>query len=1242
MVGSGFSRNAEIKPPRAGTPPDWSGVAHALHAKLKLTPANSAGSSVDGSAQDALSTAQNFNDEFGRVELHRFLRDQIRDDDMEPGDLHRRLLALPWADVFTTNWDTLLERTRDLTVSPTYEVVRAVDELPLASRPRIVKLHGSLPAHFPLIATAQDYEEYPQKFAPFVNTARQAFMETLFLLLGFSGDDPNFLRWSEWVQKELGPSAPKIYLAGWLDLNHDDRQALHDRGVVPIDLARHPKHEQWRRQQMEHQFAMEWLLTTLELGQPYPPEEWPKALAQPNSTAPPHVEPVDRSIWRAPWVPLKLPSDKDCELPGETVETLVATWVHNRALCPGWLALPEYLRSELRDPGIHEISGDLLDASKEDRILRGIALHSLTDRLRIVREVVWRREFRLEPLGAELALAAKKTIEQVALCCDDSQLRVLDHHAALTIVLALVTHARFGFDRSEFDEAMNVATDFAQHDRSALHHLQYERCLWALYDSDIDSLVEALDTWQVDAGDPYWAVRKASLMFEAGHGNEQVLPLLRSAIAALRRSRGYSLDISVLSRESWAAYLARRLEKQSWGDADGSDPHRARARDLARFNCDPPSEIRALLNAIQWRTEPEKGPGFELGEGPRPRGLIEFEQKGPSPEWYRARTAYRIVRLAELAGLPSLSDRWPPTKIMLEHASEALHSDGQFEFALRLMLRVASDDHDELIRKLLSRPNLAVMPESAVDSIADRCEHTVDYFTQHGLHYRGARGTVSPRERVRVAMEMLARLSLRLKPNRAAEVLRKGLSIYGNPLFYSNDLFRQPIRHLLSWSWEALPDHTKMDLTLEILSAPIVGVDGFAPNPYGFIEPGTLIDHDIQSIPARNEQNNKKWSATVSFLVRALACGEEARTRAMVRIVEIALAGRLTPAEETKLAAAIWASDNSDHEGLPGESVLSHWMYLRLPEPEPGCAETWFRAKWMSAVELSELDDETLDNMLFHISDAMEQSRQYNFLFKLSSSDWEYLTSALSQWAATPPPRIVFPALQQERIQLMHNGIRGAARLLARVDVPETVAERLYSKHRQFADSNVPAMLLLVGLVRSLKTREAEIHTALRKGFSSADSPLVSDAALAMQFWLYSAGQSMAPRPPSDLIREIGVIISTRRIDALADALSVAEWVFAHGQRDDQEELRQLAAEGLGSLIDHLDYGREFPKDADVPLLRWRCVSLASAMSKRGCNDSAVTDWLAEAQKDPLPEVRHKVSEIVVKREPQVCDSGHA
>ena len=50
----------------------------------------------------------------------------------------------------------------------------------MSRQPRIVKLHGSFPADFPLIVTEEDYRTYPKTFAPFVNTVQQAMMETVF------------------------------------------------------------------------------------------------------------------------------------------------------------------------------------------------------------------------------------------------------------------------------------------------------------------------------------------------------------------------------------------------------------------------------------------------------------------------------------------------------------------------------------------------------------------------------------------------------------------------------------------------------------------------------------------------------------------------------------------------------------------------------------------------------------------------------------------------------------------------------------------------------------------------------------------------------------------------------------------------------------------------------------------------------------------------------------------------------
>ena len=116
------------------------------------------------------------------------------------------------------------------------------------------------------------------KFAPFVNTVQQAMMENLVLLIGFSGDDPNFLHWSGWVRDNLGASAPKIYLAGWLELTACtaaacSKAATSCRSISPDirkldEWSKHPRH-------VRHANATEWILRSLKYGQPYDIYNWP-------------------------------------------------------------------------------------------------------------------------------------------------------------------------------------------------------------------------------------------------------------------------------------------------------------------------------------------------------------------------------------------------------------------------------------------------------------------------------------------------------------------------------------------------------------------------------------------------------------------------------------------------------------------------------------------------------------------------------------------------------------------------------------------------------------------------------------------------------------------------------------------------------------------------------------------------------------------------------------------------------
>ena len=281
-------------------------------------------------ATNNVQIAQEYEAAFGRTALHDALRQAVPDAEHTPGSAHRRLLSLPWRDIFTTNWDTLLERAESQVNEQHYSAVTSAEEIPMARRPRIVKLHGSFPAQFPLIVTEEDYRTYPTKFAPFVNTVQQSMMETVFLLIGFSGDDPNFLNWSGWVRDNLGTSAPKIYLAGWLGLSPHRRRMMENHNVVPIDLAQHERGRDWP-ENLRHARATEWLLRSLELGRPYNITSWPSTPEDRRDQFPDHLQPIELAKRREPEAEHD-PGNVEGPPSADAIRETTRVWRHNRLI----------------------------------------------------------------------------------------------------------------------------------------------------------------------------------------------------------------------------------------------------------------------------------------------------------------------------------------------------------------------------------------------------------------------------------------------------------------------------------------------------------------------------------------------------------------------------------------------------------------------------------------------------------------------------------------------------------------------------------------------------------------------------------------------------------------------------------------------------------------------------------------------------------------------------------------------
>lgn len=200
MVGSGFSRNAERSSLSALAFPLWDELSESmfdsLYPKGSIRKEDLDIMRIKAiSGVGTLKLASEYETVFKRRALEDLLIESISDSSYLPGKLHKLLLSLPWSDVFTTNYDTLLEKALPSVYDRKYDLILSASDIPGGMKPRIVKLHGSFPSHRPFIITEEDYRTYPTKFASFVNMVQQSLMENAFCLIGFSGEDPNFLYW---------------------------------------------------------------------------------------------------------------------------------------------------------------------------------------------------------------------------------------------------------------------------------------------------------------------------------------------------------------------------------------------------------------------------------------------------------------------------------------------------------------------------------------------------------------------------------------------------------------------------------------------------------------------------------------------------------------------------------------------------------------------------------------------------------------------------------------------------------------------------------------------------------------------------------------------------------------------------------------------------------------------------------------------------------------------------------------
>lgn len=1182
MVGAGFSKLARRVSADVPEPPLWSDFSREMTKSLYP--------SVDPRSvpQDPLRLAQEYFAVHGGSGVDALIRRLIRDSDWQPSDAHERLVALPWANILTTNWDTLLERAAIRSVTSSYDIVRSVEDIPHTVAPRIVKLHGSLPSNTPFIFTEENYRTYPRDFAPFVNLAQHAMMESVCCLIGFSGADPNFLQWSGWVRDNLGRNAPTIYLVGALNISSSQRRMLEARNVYPVDLS--PLVETADRNQ-QYSDAIRLFLELLKKSEPKAAHKWP------------HVDSLDPALKSFQQLDDKADATRESQITREALPALSAL----RAAYPGWVVASAGVRSSVE----HAILPWKAIAS------RAFTEISRKEQHRLIYELAWLHSIALLPPSYQLRRWMIELLEgEVEFELPASEVDQL--------AFWLLQDARQQLDFPQYGKWLDYLEKRTSKSQELSTAILHERCLLARDLLRYDELEELAD--RVEGDDPMWKVRRAALLSELG-AVEKARRALQEAVQdlRLRRSSG-ARSIWLDSRFAWLSLLASSIRPHHLRgnhvaevEAEFLEDDKWQAR-YAQIKSDPWAELRSTIDQLRTRIEHLK----ELK--PAARSLFDAGHYLPSQ---RTRTIGRAIdadvsivgrRIVDGAGVPNALDHigFPARTIRTQCAELETTRE---PMALLRAISVLADHKDSLLEKVLNRISVAQLTEACAETVSDALFKAIK-FSRSKLRSAGPESSMFWTERVRTLLEIASRISVRLSASTAKLWFEFAMEFAESPECSQWWLF-EVLGHLIARSLEPLEAKERGALTLGLFKFPLAserrvfGPDREWPEPSKFLERMEIDRSD----------NEEAWSIRIQQLIVAVRQAEEnSRTSAALRLLALRERKALTDAETMQLSASLWAR-TSEQTSLPADVNLLPHVFIQLDASRAPTVEAAVRSKWF-APTMDKFNREAVEVLLGLTSVFRRSARPLT----LAEAEAIALVAAIVRqtvnWSSErreDDPFDLHPTndryLKKQSGLLIADGAlpaissgNGSAEL-------ETLLTAIESKDAAHLTPSLPE------LARVSPHLKARAMSALQRAIKSSDETLIRGGYEGVLRWIDRVDRPEMPAFPDWLAHSIAVHISLRRRPGLYEALLCGLRLLEKVRLEASDV--DLVVEGLSFLSTETNYDR-FAGDDNaaraITLERQLCVRIARLLMANGRQDEALQQWVTIAKSDPLPEVRLAVA----------------
>jgi hypothetical protein len=1038
-----------------------------------------------------------------------------------------------------------------------------------------------LPSNPPFIFSEEDYRTFPRKFAPFVNLVQQILMENELCLLGFSGDDPNFLQWSGWIRDQLGDSARRIYLVGALNLSPAHREYLEARKVTPVDLSPIVVGVD---DQDRHAVASRLFLDFLHDAKPKPPYRW---LSRTPSVRSQQI--FGMAFGNTPTADLTA-----------VFNNVLASWREERDAFPGWLVCPCGDRTRLRS-----------DFGNIENVLRRLypQLRS-SERATAIYEILWRLHRALLPPSEWLAAESASVVDDLS--------SPLTKPQRLEIAMNLLRSAREAQSRSQFERWVAFLRANGGSNEDVLAGVAYEESLWARDHLDYSAL-EKLASGIV-GDDPIWMTRRAALFFELGEF-ERAGGLITDALQEVRER--YLRDrksIWNISRLGWTLFLARGVKFASRGRQEDEDPLVTSSdwpEYFTRNKCLPWDEMTELDLAIssEYRRMAEdaqsESPRFDPGTYSR---TIRFSDS-------RGAALNDIARMADTIGLPIVAGS---VDILRSRFARAIESSGrQDELSLLCTLRVLKAPSDKLMESAFGRVQVARTAISTVQKLIDLLWKAIDFgrarFPSLSSYPRPGFEEYWV-ERVRVLLEVLSRLVIRLDPAQALASFRKAVSLAHAPEWQFFSLF-EPLGNLLNRSLLAIPPDRRPELLLDILNLPLPderGLTGPAQGPLD--EWPELLAHPATRIQLGN-LDQPSFAARVNTLITRVRTGDPlSRGRAVIRLSYLQAVGALIPEQGISFGEAVWSKRDSD-SGLPLHTSLRAFALFDIPGHDRDDLTRAFRSKIVTPA----LSGSTSPDLIQEIVGASRIRGDGSQRFQLTSDEALQFFDVTLAWQ----PRAVSIDLDRYNERMMDAlGVALAESILPVLDSKQVGQERIRKLldriEGRTLDTGLVALPQILRLDASRQSRAIElIHRAIVSGEQNA----VSYGLGAIERWRLLSTNGGLEKVPQRLRQAVIGLAVSSRAPWLSSVLYLVGKLVADGDATSSEKdelcvvLDRLRTETAYSTWDTAD-----SSTVNITNIRAECVRLADLLRHAGMTHDIIAWWVDGVKDDPMPEVRFALS----------------